>query len=159
MGEAVFEGQSDKVASLVMALTRRLLSSEHDPAAEMPLAQLRVCGVLHGGPRSLSAVGRELRVSVSAMTQIADRLERARLVKRVSDGGDRRVKCLQLTARAEEIMRRRQEERVGRVSAALENLSPRAREEVVAALEKLVHACEAVGQQAAPLTTAEKVSA
>ena len=46
-------------------------------AAELPLAQLRVCGVLCDGPRPMSAVSRELGVSLSAMTQIADRLERA----------------------------------------------------------------------------------
>lgn len=143
MNEAVAVEQSSKVASLVMALVRRLLSSEHDPAAQMPLAQLRVCNVLYGGSRSLSAIGRELRVSLSAMTQIADRLERARLVKRVSNGADRRIKCLELTARGEKIMRQRQEERAGRVSAALSNLSPQARQKVVAALEMFVEGCEA----------------
>ena len=151
MDETVSAEQSTKVAALVMTLVRRLMSAEGDPAGEMPLAQLRVCNVLFGGPRPLSAVSRELRVSLSAMTQVANRLERARLVKRVSDEADRRVKCLQLTPRAEQIMRRREETRIERVSAALEGLSPQARSAVVIALEMLVEGCERAGQQAASL--------
>jgi len=57
----------------------------NDPAVELPLAQLKVCSLLYGGPLSMSAWA-ELGVSLSAMTQIADRLERARLVKRVNQG-------------------------------------------------------------------------
>ena len=39
----------------------------------------------------MSALGRKLGVSLSAMTQIADRLERADMVKRVAEDSDRRV--------------------------------------------------------------------
>ena len=49
----------------------------------------------------MSALSREFGVSLSAMTRIADRLERARLVKRVAEGGDRRIRHLQLTPRGE----------------------------------------------------------
>ena len=100
--------QAETIATLLPALMRQLTAGDDDPAAELPLAQLRVCSVLCGGPRPMSALGRELGVSLSAMTQIADRLERARLVKRVAKGGDRRVRCLQLTDGGEKIMRLRQ---------------------------------------------------
>ena len=61
------------------------------------------------------------------MTQIADRLERARLVKRVAEGNDRRVRCLQLTARGEKMMRKRREARVLRTLAVLEHLAAQQR--------------------------------
>ena len=62
----------------------------------------------------MSALSRELGVSLSALTQIADRLERARLVKRTAAEDDRRVRCLQLTARGEKMMRSCREARVAR---------------------------------------------
>ena len=98
-------------------------AGDDDVVAELPLAQLRVCGILHRGPRPMSALGRDLGVSLSAMTQIADRLERASLVKRVAEGNDRRVRCLRLTPRGESIMQRREDARAEHASAALARLS------------------------------------
>jgi DNA-binding MarR family transcriptional regulator len=138
--------QAQAAAALLLGLARHLLVADHDPAAELPLGQLRVCGILYRGPRRMSALGRELGVSLSAMTQIADRLERARLVRRVTEGADRRIRCLRLTPRGETIMRRREEARLRRILAALAHLSPEARTEVLAALERLVRACEACGR-------------
>ena len=135
--------QARTVAALLRSLLRELSAGLDDPAVELPLAQLRVCTVLNGGPRPMSSLGRELGVSLSAITQIADRLERTRLVKRVSQGNDRRVRCLQLTDRGAKMMRRHDEERVRRMSASLKNLTPKAREEVTAALEKLIRASAA----------------
>ena len=125
-------------------LARGLTSSAKDPADDLPLAQLRLCGILSEGPRPMSALSRALGVSLSALTQIADRLERARLVKRVAEGNDRRVRCLQLTARGEKMMRKRREARVLRTLAVLEHLSAPQREAVRASLEILVDACSAV---------------
>ena len=134
---------AEVVAGLIPRLARGLTSAEKDPADNLPLAQLRLCGILSEGPRPMSALSRELGVSLSALTQIADRLERARLVKRVAAGNDRRVRCLQLTVRAEKMMRKRREVRVLRTLAVLERLSARQREAVRASLETLVHACSA----------------
>ena len=94
----------------------------------MPLAQLRVCGILYDGPRPMSALSRELGVSLSAMTQIADRLERARLVNRVAEGADRRIRCLQLTERGQKLMRSREDARNRRVLAVLEQFVSRGEE-------------------------------
>jgi DNA-binding MarR family transcriptional regulator len=142
--------QARAIASLLPVLMRQLSVLDHDLAAELPLAQLRVCAILGGGPRPMSTLGRELGVSLSAMTQIADRLERAGLVKRVAEGTDRRVRCLQLTERGERIMRRREEARVQRVLTVLEHLSPEARSQVLTSLEIMMDAsAAAAGQQAA----------
>jgi len=146
MDETASLEQAKAVAALLLGLARHLLAADHDPAAELPLAQLRVCGILYGGPRRMSALSRELGVSLSAMTQIADRLERARLVRRVAEGTDRRIRCLRLTPRGRRIMRRREEARLRRSVAALAHLSAEAKTEVLAALERLVCACEASGR-------------
>ncbi len=92
----------------------------------------------------MSVLSRRLGVSLSAMTQIANRLEQAHLVKRVAEVADRRVRCLQLTERGEKIMQLREETRVQRMAALLEHLSPQDRGEVQDALEKMVRAYAAM---------------
>ena len=143
MDETVTWEQAKEVDSWLLAMGRHLLAMGDDPVVELPVAQLRVCGILYGGPRPMSALSRELGVSLSAMTQIADRLGRVRLVSRVAEGSDRRVRCLQLTRRGEEIMRHRENTRVHRVWAVLEHLAPKQRQEVLAALKMLTSACAA----------------
>ena len=135
---------AEAIAGLVPRLARGLSSSEKDPADNLPLAQLRLCGILSEGARPMSALSRALGVSLSALTQIADRLERARLVKRVAEENDRRVRCLQLTTRGEKMMHKRREVRVLRTLTVLEHLAAQQREAVRASLEILVEACAAV---------------
>ena len=53
-----------------------------DVIDELPLGQAPPLRGDREGPRAMSALSRELGVSFSALTQIADRLERVRLVKR-----------------------------------------------------------------------------
>ncbi|HEY2761147.1 MAG TPA: MarR family winged helix-turn-helix transcriptional regulator [Pirellulales bacterium] len=127
--------------SLFLALTRRLMAID-DSAADLPLRQLRVCMLLHESPRTMSWLSRELGVSLSAMTQIADRLERARLVKRHFEGGDRRVRSLQLTPRGLKIMRSREAARIDRAKRAIEQLPPDTRSNVLVTLETLRQACD-----------------
>lgn len=140
MPNAVVQSQAKTIANLLPALMRQLFAGVDDPAAELPLAQLRVCNVLYGGPKPMSAVGRELGVSLSAMTQIADRLERARLVERVAQGKDRRIRCLQLTERGAKMMQRREKARIGRVSFVLQHLPSKTRKNVLTTLETLIQA-------------------
>ena len=140
MDRTVSQEQAAALVGSVQSLLRELTSGSSDPAAELPLAQLRVCRVLSSGLQSVSVVSRELGVSLSAVTQIADRLERAHLVRRVTEDNDRRIRCLQLTPRGEKLLRLHDEERIRRMAAALEHLTPRARQEAAAALDILVRA-------------------
>ncbi len=135
---------AEAVAGLIPRLARGLISSEKDPADNLPLAQLRLCGILSEGSRPMSVLSRELCVSLSSLTQIANRLERARLVNRVAEENDRRVRCLQLTVQGEKMMRNRREARVRRTLEVLECLSSPQREAVRASLEVLASACSAV---------------
>lgn len=140
MNDTITAEQARAITRLLPALMRRLFTFDDDPVDQLPLAQLRVCAILLGGPRPMSAISRELGVSLSATTQIADRLERARLVRRITAGSDRRVRQLQLTSSGEKIMRRHEEARVQRVRGVLEHLAPKERAEILAALETLLHA-------------------
>jgi DNA-binding MarR family transcriptional regulator len=151
--------QARTISALMFRLMRQLaVSDDDDLIAELPLGQLRVCGILHHGPRPMSEISRELRVSHSAMTQIADRLERAELVERVAEGSDRRVRRLQLTPRGREIMERREETRIGRIAAALDELSAKKRKDVSAALETFLGACAASARQEVPLSLSKAIS-
>jgi DNA-binding MarR family transcriptional regulator len=125
-----------EIGKLFMKVARDVLYVD-DSTSDLPLRQLRICTALVDGPRTMSQLGRELRVSLSAMTQIADRLERSGLVMRVADEADRRVRCLQLTPRGLRAMRAREELRLTRVGEVFSKLSPAERVQIAAALETL----------------------
>ncbi len=129
---------------LLPKMMRRLFSLEHDhPIYELPLAQLRVCTVLANGPKPMSAIGEELRISTSAITQLADRMERAGLVERVLGLEDRRVRELRLTKDGAEMMRSRRDARVRRASEALARLSSEQRDALLENIRALLQAAEA----------------
>ncbi len=164
MGRTVPEEQATYFVGLLQSLLRGLTVGSNDPAVELPLAQLRVCRVLGDGPRSISAISRELGVSLSAVTQIGDRLERAKLVRRVTEDNDRRVRCLQLTSHGETLLRLHDEERVRRMATLLERLTPKTRQRAAKMLETLVRATRATrpqdgdGKAARSVHLASKVS-
>jgi DNA-binding MarR family transcriptional regulator len=141
MGTAKKLEEAKKITLLLPALMRQLFTFEDDLAAELPLAQLRVCVLLNGGPRSMSLISKELGISLSAMTQLADRLENAKMVARVTQDGDRRVRCLELTQKGRKIICHREEARIQNVLTVLNNMSGSARVEVINALETLLAAC------------------
>jgi DNA-binding MarR family transcriptional regulator len=140
---SVAHDEAHAIAASLLAVVRSVFMPVDDQAGEMPLGQLRVCTILFDGPRSMSTLSKELSISLSAMTQLADRLERAQLVRRVFEGTDRRVRCLQLTPRALKIIRDRENARVQQISIVLDRLSPEARKQVLANLEDLLSACVA----------------
>lgn len=157
MSEAGLREQSEAVVSLLGGLMRRLFTLEvDDPAMELPGAQMRVCSVLIDGPRTMGAISKELSISHSAITQIADRLERAAMVERVPESDDRRCKSLRLTERGVEKMRSRRERRVSRMLRALDQLSADDRASVVSALRMLLDAGLAIDSEATDETPALK---
>jgi DNA-binding MarR family transcriptional regulator len=139
MDERITLEQARAIASLLPTIMRQLFTGD-DPAEDLPLAQLRVCSILEHGPRSMSTLSRELGVSLSALTQIADRLERAELVSRVAEENDRRIRCLQLSQHGQRIMRHREEFRVRQVLAVLNQIPPTGRMQIREALEILLEA-------------------
>jgi DNA-binding MarR family transcriptional regulator len=145
---SIATGAAEEIAQLLLENLQQLFFVDDRFSTRLPVAQLRVCGVLHRSARPMSGLSQELGVSLSAMTQIADRLERAGLVRRVAERSDRRVKQLQLTPRGTKMMRAREESRIARISAALARLSPEGQCRVRAALEELAEAARPDGQPA-----------
>lgn len=115
-----------------------------DALRDLPVAQLRMLRVLFPAPKSHSAVSDELGISVSAVTQVANRLEVLRLVERVEDPQDRRVKNLQLTAYAMDCMRKRLEYRIDRTMLALGALPESRQKELLSILEELIQGMQAL---------------
>ena len=121
------------------------LDKDH-PLAEMPLAQLRICLYLQAGPRTMSAISEEFKTSVSAVTQMADRLERGGFVERVADTDDRRQKMLRLTGYGAGVMQSRREMRVGRVLETMRKLTPEQRATLIASIEAFSQAAREVNE-------------
>jgi DNA-binding MarR family transcriptional regulator len=138
------EEQAKQLETVLPALMRRLftLNPEH-PVSDLPVAQLRVCIVLQSGPKPMSAASEELGISMSATTQLADRLERAGLVERVADPDDRRMKRLSLTAYGAELMAWRRNVRLARTQEMLTVLTPEERLEALRVVGRMLEAAHA----------------
>lgn len=131
--------------ALLMSVVRDLLYVE-DRTSDLPLRQLHVCATLYDGPLSMSQLSRQLGVSLSSMTQIADRLERAGVVARQASEPDRRVRCLILTPRGRRALQAREKVRQQRLAAAFSMLDANAREKLLGGLEVLQKACAAAAR-------------
>lgn len=138
---AQIDRQAERLERVMPNILRRLFALHHDNTlADMPLAQLRICSYLQDGPRSMSAIAEELGMSTSAVTQIADRMERSALVERAPDHGDRRQKHLHLTPHGARLMHTRTTRRTERARQALSRLSPDERTALLNSLEQLLEA-------------------
>src|SRR3954452_12862641 len=114
--------QTDAVPAAWRTVARNLLGVD-DSMMDLPLRQLKVCLTLYQHSRSMSEIGRELKLSPSAITQVSDRLERRGLIERVFQDEDRRVRKLRLTRKGQQLIRRREKEQLARIDSALETLS------------------------------------
>ena len=135
---------AEAVAGLMPRLARGLSSAEKDPADDLPLAQLRLCGILSEGPRPMSALSRDAG-------RFAQRLDADRRPPGAGAAGEARgrrkrpprpLPATHRPGRKDDAQRR--EARVLRTLAVLERLSAPQREAVRASLEILVDACSAV---------------
>jgi DNA-binding MarR family transcriptional regulator len=135
--------QAEQLAAALPRMRRYLFGyDEEDLALGLTVAQLRMCILLADEPGPMSSLSRELGISLSAVTQIADRLERAGLAERTADEGDRRVRNLRLTARGVAMMRQRRERRVRRILQVLRSLSPEQRQKILDAVQLLAQAAQ-----------------
>jgi len=133
--------QAGQLEDLVPKLMRQLFTLDpEDPTMDLPVAQLRVCAILSDGPRTISALANELSTSVSAATQIADRLESSGLAERIPGGRDRRIKNLQLTEHGSKLLRNRRKRRVRLVAEVLRRMPPDARARVIQGIQTLLTA-------------------
>jgi DNA-binding MarR family transcriptional regulator len=141
MSDNDLAGQAAQLELLMPRVMRQLSRLDlQNPTTHLPQAQLRVCAILADGSLTISVLAREIGVSVSAATQLADRLESADLVERVPGTRDRRRKQLRLTDNGRKLMRSRRQRRIRRAGQMLAQLSPDRRAALLAALEELLHA-------------------
>jgi DNA-binding MarR family transcriptional regulator len=149
------EAQARLLESLLPAIMRAIFTLPSNHAVnELPIAQLRLCSLLRVGPSSMSALSREMHTSVSAVTQMADRLASAGLVERCADPEDRRARCLRLTPYGQGIMASRHNVRVQGAVRALAGLQPNDRQALLGLLETFLQASQQSppGQPGAEIT-------
>jgi len=108
---------------------------------DLPLRQFKVCLALYRQSRSMSEIGRELKLSPSAVTQVSDRLERRGLIERAFQDDDRRVRMLRLTRKGQQLVRTREEKQLRRIATALEALTTNEVGQVMTGLETLAQSC------------------
>ncbi len=139
MKEDDIVNQAAEMERMWPQIARRFFTlAPDDPAAELPVAQLRVCTILQGGSTSMTAIADELGISMSAVTQIADRLERHGLVERHAETDDRRTKTLALTDHGSQVMQTRWTRRVERITCVLRGLPAERRQDVMLVLRDLL---------------------
>jgi DNA-binding MarR family transcriptional regulator len=144
MVETSLDEQAYALVEILPGIMQRLFTIHgDDPTLHLPIGQLRVCSILSHGPCTMSTLSKRLGITLSAITQIADRLERTGLVERTAEGDDRRVKTLKLTERGIDMMQYRKTARRQRARQALEHLSEKQRAAVMAGLETLLDAAGA----------------
>jgi DNA-binding MarR family transcriptional regulator len=132
--------QTDAVHEHLRTVVRSLLSVD-DSMMDLPLRQLKVCQSLHRQSRSMSEIGRELKLSPSAVTQVSDRLERRGLIERVFQDDDRRVRKLRLTRKGQQLVRSRERKQLRRIATALDTLTTNEIGQVMTGLETLAQSC------------------
>lgn len=143
--------QAERLEELLPYLVRWLYSLSLDhPTSEMPLAQLRMCTLLQYGPRNLSSLSEEMGITVSAVTQLADRLEQTGLVVRMVGNQDKRTRMLQLSEKGRQLMEERRALRVQRAEAALAQLPQARRRALLQSLQMLLRTAPAVADWYAP---------
>ncbi len=112
-----------------------------DKAAQLPLRQFHVCILLTRSPLSMSQLSEKLRCSMSAATQLADRLERTGLITRLSDDTDRRVRCLSLTAKGRRALQTHDATRLKRLASVFEGVDEATRTKIIAGLKLFQDVC------------------
>ncbi len=129
------------VEGLLPRVLRTLFKPDpNDPLVEVPVGQMRMLRLLAMKAWTPSNLGEELGLSVSAVTQMANRLDTIGLVSRIEDPSDRRVKHLTLTPLGLEMMQKRQDRRVHRLESVLTNLTGDRQVEFIQMLEELIQA-------------------
>ena len=111
-----------------------------DPLVDLPVGQMRMMRLLAVRSWTPSSLGDELGLSVSAVTQMANRLDAIGLVTRTEDPMDRRVKHLSLTTLGLDLMTKRQERRVHHLASVLALIPESRQQEIIEAMEELLDA-------------------
>ena len=127
--------------ALQPALRQRLAASLphdlRDEMAQVTLHQVEAIKALAGDGLPMHEFAQTLAVTMSAATQLADRLVKQGLAERHTSSEDRRLVRLTLTGRARSLLGRYQQARQGAILAAFAALSTAELATLIDLLEKL----------------------
>lgn len=138
--------QAQRLEALLPILMRGLaLPIDEDPLAELTPSQLRFVRAIEPMDVPLSEVAGALRMSLSAATQLCQRLEESRIVVRRCDEDDRRVRMVGLSQDGRERLQKRRSLRVQRARDLLDSLPLDSRANALAALEQLADSVDPGG--------------
>jgi DNA-binding MarR family transcriptional regulator len=128
----------------VEGLFRLMLDHHRAEVVEMDLSvvQAQSLAFLRGTPLPATRLAASLGITAPAMTQLADRLVRKRLIERRPADGDRRAVMLELTTQGKHVVDRFRKRRSEVFAEALSRLKVLDRAEVIDALGKVVDALE-----------------
>ncbi len=130
-----------RLETLLPKVMRALFNPDpEDPMTDLPMAQLRMVRLLTNRDYTVSELSEEFNLSMSACTQMVNRLETMGLVTRRGDEGDRRIRHVTLSEKGKRQMQDRHQRRVARAEKVLDSLPEGMSEQVVSALEALVAA-------------------
>ena len=130
-----------RIEGLLPRVLRTLFKpDENDPLVELPVGQMRMMRLLAQKTFTPSNLGEELGLSVSAVTQMANRLDSIGYLSRIEDPVDRRVKHLTLTPLGKEKMFKRQAKRIQRLESVLGHMPIDRQVEFLKLLEELIDA-------------------
>lgn len=118
----------------------RLIAEHLTPHGLTPVKMNALLIIRHvGGPQGLAQneIGKRMIVTAGNVTRLLDRLEKERLIERVSQAGDRRVKLVRITAKAATLLDQVWPDYKRMVNALMEPLSGPEMASTVKNLEKL----------------------
>lgn len=139
------EEQAHRLEGILPLILRTIYPPrEDDPFAELPLMQLRVVRALSGGPRTMSDISEDLRMSPSRLAHLVARLELVELVQKRCCAEDRRIKFLELTPLGKSQMDGHQRLRANRAAEILKGLSQEERSTLMDSLEGLYRQAKSV---------------
>lgn len=140
---------AQRLEAVLPTLMRGLaLPPEEDPLADLTPSQLRFVRALEPAERPLSELSAALGMSLSAATQLCQRLEEAGLVRRHCRQADRRVKVVGLSVSGKERLRLRRQLRVANAKRLLSEMPERTRFDILVALEKVAESVDSVAPTA-----------
>lgn len=91
--------KTKSISSLILEVSNFLKSNE------TTLIQYLILSLVEDGPRSMTALARDMTVSTAAMTGAVDRMEKLNLVKRHPSDSDRRIIEITCTGRGAALLK------------------------------------------------------
>ena len=112
----------------------------HLAEMDLTLLQAQLLRILRQGPRPTGQLAAALHISPPAVTQLTDRLIRKGLIERQTSPTDRRAVLIALSTKGRRLEDKFRERRGQIMSNALALLEEDRQEQIMAALEELLHA-------------------